>query len=198
MARRARWTCAGSIPRGCPPDDQGALPPAAHCHPLALVPNGAAPSATCDAADESGSAGAIGVSMFRIAAGGLDDPRVLELLRVHVTTARAETARGSAHALDVSGLRSSDIEFRAIWDDTQLLGIGALKRLLPNHAEVKSMHTARAARRRGVGNAMLRHIIAAARARGFSHLSLETGAGSTPSAGANCLSFSHLTTRLAF
>ena len=37
------------------------------------------------------------------------------------------------------------------------------------------MHTAEAARGRGVGSAMLRHIIAAARARGMSRLSLETG-----------------------
>jgi putative acetyltransferase len=56
------------------------------------------------------------------------------------------------------------------------VGIGALKRLSPDHGEVKSMHTARSARRRGAGSAMLRHIIAAARARGFSRLSLETGA----------------------
>ena len=113
--------------------------------------------------------------MIRIAAGDLEDPRVVELLRVHVNTARAETARGSAHALDVAGLQSPDIEFWTIWDDEELLGIGALKRLSPDHGEVKSMHTASSARRKGVGSAMLRHIIAAARARGYSRLSLETG-----------------------
>ena len=37
------------------------------------------------------------------------------------------------------------------------------------------MHTARAARGRGAGSAMLRHLIAAAQARGLSRLSLETG-----------------------
>jgi putative acetyltransferase len=114
--------------------------------------------------------------MIRITAGDLEDPRVVELLGVHVTTARAETGRGSAHALDASGLRSPDVEFWAIWDDEELLGIGALKRLSPDHGEVKSMHTAHSARRRGIGSAMLRHIIAAAPARGFSRLSLETGA----------------------
>jgi putative acetyltransferase len=105
--------------------------------------------------------------MIRISAGDLEDPRVVELLRVHVITARAETARGSAHALDVDGLRSPDIEFWTIWDDEELLGIGALKRLSSDHGEVKSMHTASSARRRGVGSAMLRHIIGAARAKGF-------------------------------
>ena len=37
------------------------------------------------------------------------------------------------------------------------------------------MHTAEAARRKGAGSAMLRHILAAARAGGLSRLSLETG-----------------------
>ncbi len=38
------------------------------------------------------------------------------------------------------------------------------------------MHTAQARRRQGAGGAMLRHIIATARARGHGRLSLETGA----------------------
>ena len=113
--------------------------------------------------------------MIRITTGDLEDPRVLDFLNAHLTTARAETARGSAHALDAAGLRSPDVEFLSIWDDEELLGIGALKRLSPDHGEVKSMHTSRSVRRQGVGKTMLRHILAAARARGFSRLSLETG-----------------------
>ena len=113
--------------------------------------------------------------MIRITTGDLEDPRVLDFLNAHLTTARAETARGSAHALDAAGLRSPDVEFLSIWYDEELLGIGALKRLSPDHGEVKSMHTSRSVRRQGVGKTMLRHILAAARARGFSLLSLETG-----------------------
>ncbi|HET6577611.1 MAG TPA: GNAT family N-acetyltransferase, partial [Gemmatimonadales bacterium] len=107
--------------------------------------------------------------------GGLDDPRVVDLLHTHLTRARAETARGSAHALDLSGLRSSGMTFWSAWEGEAVLGIGALKRLSADHGEVKSMHTAEAARGRGVGSAMLRHIVAAARARGMARLSLETG-----------------------
>ena len=113
--------------------------------------------------------------MMRIAPGDLSDPRVADLLRVHLASARAETAPGSANALDLDGLRSPDISFWAVWDDNALLGVGALKRLSPDHGEVKSMHTARSARRMGVGSAMLRHIIEAARANGLRRLSLETG-----------------------
>jgi putative acetyltransferase len=47
--------------------------------------------------------------------------------------------------------------------------------MAPDHGEVKSMHTAEAARRRGVGAALLRHIVGQARAMGMARLSLETG-----------------------
>ena len=112
---------------------------------------------------------------MRIVQGDFSDPRVIDLLHIHLTSARAETAPGSAHALDLTGLQSPDISFWTIWDDETLLGFGALKRLSADHGEVKSMHTAQPMRGRGVGSAMLRHIITAARARGMLRLSLETG-----------------------
>jgi putative acetyltransferase len=113
--------------------------------------------------------------MMRIIQGHLSNPRVIDLLNIHLTSARAATEPGSAHALDLTELQSPDISFWTIWEREALLGIGALKRLAPDHGEVKSMHTAQSARRRGVGSAMLRHIIASARKSGMSRLSLETG-----------------------
>jgi putative acetyltransferase len=112
---------------------------------------------------------------MRIVQGDLSDPRVVDLLHLHLTRARAETAPGSAHALDLTGLQSPDVSFWTIWDDETLLGVGALKRLSADHGEVKSMYTVQSLRRRGTGSAMLRHIIATARASGMSRLSLETG-----------------------
>jgi putative acetyltransferase len=112
---------------------------------------------------------------MHIVEGGLDDPRVVELLQTHLTRARAETASGSAHALDLSGLRAPEMTFWSAWEGDAAVGIGALKQLSADHGELKSMHTAEAARGRGVGTAMLRQIMAAARARGMSRLSLETG-----------------------
>jgi putative acetyltransferase len=107
--------------------------------------------------------------------GDLSDPRVIELLRIHLAQARAESPARSVHALDLTGLQGPDISFWAAWEDDVLVGVGALRRLTDDHGEVKSMHTAQALRGRGAGGAILRHIIAAARARGFSRLSLETG-----------------------
>lgn len=112
---------------------------------------------------------------MQIMEGGLDDPRVVALLHVHLSRARAETAPGSAHALDLSGLRAPEVSFWSAWEGEELLGVGALKRLDAEHGEVKSMHTAEAARGRGVASALLREILAAGRRRGMRRLSLETG-----------------------
>ena len=114
--------------------------------------------------------------MLMIREGGLDDSRVVALLHHHLTLAREQTAPGSAHALDLSGLRASDVTFWSAWEGDTLAGVGALKTLSPDHGEVKSMHTAEAMRRRGVAAALLRHIMSEAQSRGMSRLSLETGA----------------------
>lgn len=113
--------------------------------------------------------------MIRITNGDLGDPQIVDLLWFHLENARAQTAPGSAHALDIAELQSPDVSFWAAWDGDSLVGFGALKQLSSAHGEVKSMHTAQSARRRGVGSAILRHIIAFARERGLSRLSLETG-----------------------
>ena len=107
--------------------------------------------------------------------GRLDDPRVIALLETHLDLARAATARGSAHALDVAGLRAPDMTFWSAWEGDTLAGTGALRRLSADHGEIKSMHTAESMRRRGVGSAILRHIIGSARTRGMTRVSLETG-----------------------
>ncbi len=112
---------------------------------------------------------------MKIIDGGLDDPRVVAILRHHHATCHAVTPAGSAHALDLSGLRVPAIRFWSVWDGETVLGVGALKRLSDDHGEVKSMHTTEAARRRGVGSAMVRHIVAAGRSEGLRRLSLETG-----------------------
>jgi putative acetyltransferase len=115
------------------------------------------------------------VAALRVTESGLDDARVIAALGTHLARSRAETAPGSAHALDLSGLRAPDIRFWTAWDDEAPLGCGALRQLSPTDGKVKSMHVAETARRRGVGSALLRTIIAAARGAGMERLNLETG-----------------------
>lgn len=112
---------------------------------------------------------------LRITTADLNDRRVLVLLETHSATARAQTAPGSAHALDLSGLRTPDIRLYAAWSGDDLLGVGALRRLSPWHGEIKSMHVAQHARGRRIGSAMLRHLLDVARRSGMRRVSLETG-----------------------
>ncbi len=105
----------------------------------------------------------------------LRDSRVTALLTTHAATARAETGAGSAHALDLDGLKAPGVIVWTAWRDGSPVGVGALKRLSATEGEVKSMHTAISARRAGIGRAMLDHIVAAAERAGLARLSLETG-----------------------
>jgi len=107
--------------------------------------------------------------------GDFSDQRVTGLIIHHFTTARAATDICSAHALDIAGLQTLDITLWTAWNEDTLMGVGALKQLTTAHGEVKSMHVLEAMRGRGAGSAILRHIIDAARARGYARLSLETG-----------------------
>jgi putative acetyltransferase len=108
----------------------------------------------------------------------LDDltgPEIRALLQEHLRNMHELSPPESVHALDLHALRTPEITFWTAWDGGELLGCGALKALDGDHAEVKSMRTANAHRRKGVARAMLEHIIAQARRRGYRRLSLETG-----------------------
>jgi putative acetyltransferase len=108
-----------------------------------------------------------------------DDPRaadVRQLLERHLTFARSQTPPEDAHALDLDGLLDPAILFFSFRERGELLAIGALRHLDDDHAEVKSMHTVESARGRGIGRAMLDHLLGVARARGYRRVSLETGA----------------------
>jgi putative acetyltransferase len=107
-----------------------------------------------------------------------DDPRandVRALLARQLVFANEHSPPADVHALDLDGLLDADVSFFSCRRDGELLGIGALKMLDAHHAELKSMHTAAAARGQGVGRAIVEHLLAVARARGVRRVSIETG-----------------------
>ena len=108
-----------------------------------------------------------------------DDPEaadVRRLLGMHLKFAHSTSPPEAVYALDATGLGAPDISFFAArGDGGELLGVGALRQLDATHAEIKSMHTASAARGRGIGRAMLAHLMTVARSRGCTRVSLETG-----------------------
>jgi putative acetyltransferase len=109
----------------------------------------------------------------------VDDPRkpdVRALLERHLTFCLSETPPEHSFALDVDALAHPGIAFFSYRDsDGTVLGMGAIKELDPGNAELKSMHTAAEARGRGVGRAILEHLISVARSRQYQRVWLETG-----------------------
>ena len=107
-----------------------------------------------------------------------DDPAntaLAGLLAEHVAEQHGNVPPGFAFALDARGLSDPAVTFYAAWDGARVAGIGALKELDADSGEVKSMRADAAYRGQGVGHAILSAIVAAARARGYRRLYLETG-----------------------
>ena len=113
--------------------------------------------------------------MMRIEIDDLSRPVVHALLNEHLANMYELSPPEQVFALDLSKLKSPDITFWTVWEGQTLLGCGALKELSPAHGEIKSMRTPAKMRGRGAGRAVLQHIIATARQRGYTLLSLETG-----------------------
>ena len=105
----------------------------------------------------------------------LTGPEIAALLQEHLDDMRLHSPPESVHALDLEKLRTPGITFWSAWEDDALVGCVALKQLDPTHGEIKSMRTARAHQGRGVGVALLRHVLDEAGRRGYRRLSLETG-----------------------
>jgi putative acetyltransferase len=115
------------------------------------------------------------VSSFVI---GIDDPRAADvhaLLERHLEFCRATSPPEDVHALDLDGLLEPAVTFYGVRRGGELLAIGAIKELDSHHAELKSMHTAAAARGQGAARALVDHLLAVARQRGYTRVSLETG-----------------------
>ena len=73
--------------------------------------------------------------MLKSIEGNFDNQEVNELLTKHFVELRAASPEGSAHVLDIPGLKVPSIKFWSLWDDEKLIGCGALKFLDKEHGE---------------------------------------------------------------
>lgn len=105
----------------------------------------------------------------------LTDPRIAEFMEDHLVDMHATSPPESVHALDLDELRKPEITFWSAWSQSALVGSAALKRLDPEHGELKSMRTSPAHRRCGIAALLLNHVLSEARRAGYRQLSLETG-----------------------
>jgi putative acetyltransferase len=103
---------------------------------------------------------------------------VRALIRRHLAGMHEHSPPESVHAFDIDKLRAPDVTFWSAWSGDELAGCGALKQLDVARGEIKSMRVVDSFLGRGVGRAMLDHILAEARARSMKSLWLETGSAS--------------------
>ena len=115
--------------------------------------------------------------MLKSIEGNFDHPEVNELLTKHFIELRAASPKGSAHVLDIPGLKISSIKFWSPWENEKLLGCGALKFLEKNHGEFKSIRVHDNFRKKGNGIKVINHLIEEAKKLQIKRLSIETGAG---------------------
>lgn len=116
-------------------------------------------------------------SGFVIGRDDLSDPATQALVRLHLEGMQASSPPGSVFAFDLSGLRADGVTVWTLREGGAPIGMGALRVLGDGSGEVKSMRTHPGHLRRGVGAALLEHVIAEARGLGLRRLSLETGSG---------------------
>ena len=97
------------------------------------------------------------------------------LMQRHTADMHADTPPESIHMMDATQLASPGIWFFVMREEGVPIGMGAFKRIDATHAEIKSMLILAEVRGRGLSRRMLEHLVDAARAEGFTRLSLETG-----------------------
>ena len=115
--------------------------------------------------------------MLKSIEGNFDDLEVHELLTKHFIELRAASPKGSAHVLDIPGLKDSSIQFWSLWENEKLMGCGALKFLEKEHGEFKSIRIHDNFRKKGNGINVTNHLIYEAKKLNIKRLSLENGAG---------------------
>jgi putative acetyltransferase len=105
----------------------------------------------------------------------LTGPAIAGLLRFHLEEMHRWSPPESVHAMPIERLRQDDVTFYAAWHGERLASCGALKQIDSRHGELKSMRAHPDYRGKGAGRAILLHLLAEARARGYARVSLETG-----------------------
>ena len=115
--------------------------------------------------------------MLKSIEGNFENTEVNDLLIKHFIELRAASPEGSAHVLDIPGLKIPSIKFWSLWEDDKLIGCGALKFLDKEHGEFKSIRVSNEFRKKGYGEKILKHLLIKAKNLNLKKLSLETGSG---------------------
>lgn len=110
-----------------------------------------------------------------IQAADFENPALKIFLEAHLADMAPHSPAESQHALDVGALKQPTVRLWVAWIEQRIAGTCALVVLTPGHEELKSMRTAPEVRGQGLASQLLHHVLADAKARKVSILSLETG-----------------------
>ena len=112
---------------------------------------------------------------MRVGRASLEDQQVCDLLEAHQRNMYEISPPGTSFALNLAGLSGPEISLFGAWEGDALIAVGALKRLSPELAEIKSMRTHADHLGKGAAQAVLNLVLETARSEAISRVSLETG-----------------------
>ena len=115
--------------------------------------------------------------MIKSIEGNFENEEVNKLLIKHFIELRAASPKGSAHVLDIPGLKDESIKFWSLWEDEKLFGCGALKFLNEEHGEFKSIRIHDNFKNKKNGIKIIEHLIYEASKLSIKKISIETGSG---------------------
>ena len=115
------------------------------------------------------------VATLEIRVDDLSSQDVRALVAAHLDGMHSSSPAEGVHALGIDALAGDGVTVWSAWIGGELAGIGAAKDLDSERAELKSMRVDDGFLGKGVGRAILRHIMTDAAARGIRSLWLETG-----------------------
>lgn len=103
------------------------------------------------------------------------DPAVAHLIATHIAYGEAAYPSESNHHLTPDAHAQNGVALFAAWEGEDCLGMLGLRQFSDTSGEVKSMHVLEAGRGRGIGAALLGHVIQHAHEMSLKTLYLETG-----------------------
>ncbi|MDP5274168.1 GNAT family N-acetyltransferase [Chengkuizengella axinellae] len=109
----------------------------------------------------------------------LDDltgSEITALIEEHFHNMGLHYPEGMNYGFNIEDLKKPEITFWSAWEQSELVGCGALIELDSQHGELKSMKTVSSHLRKGVSKQILEYIMEEAKQRGYKRLSLGTGA----------------------
>lgn len=101
------------------------------------------------------------------------NPKLIELLELHLQDMYATSPKESVHALAIEELQAEHISFWMLTDGNDILGCVALKELSADHGELKSLKTHPQFLKRGVAKRLVEFAIQKAQERHYQYIRLE-------------------------